>query len=283
MRDVDYNIQREDSENREELRCFQLLNFCKRVAELYQARTGKDFHYLRQSEQARKTGNIFAEAVKEICESQSSDNLYKFHQVHQSHQPQQPQQSSVIIDKADKADIDPNRNWSNLSLADILAFSKCLKYSLRDEFLLIRYEENEIWGNSAFRNVTDIWSIYDGLLQECRSAVINLDTIEYVLLPFAKFRNLNESPEYSIEAVKNRIEAAQTVEFSEKLDGSFMQMRFLGDSRFQDGIIVSSSGTLNPEKSRQLADVLKFLRAERAEGAKETEETERAEGAEGAK
>ena len=250
MRDVDYNIQREDSENREELRCFQLLNFCKRVAELYQARTGKDFHYLRQSEQARKTGNIFAEAVKEICESQSSDNL---------------QQSSVIIDKAD---IDPNRNWREMSLADILAFSKCLKYSLRDEFLLIRYEENEIWGNSAFRNVTDIWSIYDGLLQECRSAVINLDTIEYVLLPFAKFRNLNESPEYSIEAVKNRIEAAQTVEFSEKLDGSFMQMRFLGDSRFQDGIIVSSSGTLNPEKSRQLADVLKFLRAERAEGAK---------------
>ena len=244
----------------------QLLNFCKRLAKLYKAKTGKGLSSLLQSGQlgqieqsgqsgrTRQFGNIFSESVKEICNI--SPELY--------------------------GDINVNRYWDEMSCADIEAFSKCLKYSIRDEFLLIRYEETEIWGNSAFRDIKDIWSIYNGLLQECRSTVINLDTIEYVLLPFAKFRNLNESPEYSIEAVKNRIEAAQTVEFSEKLDGSFMQMRFLGDSRFQDGIIVSSSGTLNPEKSRQLADVLKFLRAERAEGAKETEETEKAEGAEGA-
>ena len=244
---MDYNIQSEKS------RGSQLLNFCKRVAELYQAKTGKDFHYLRQLEQTQKTGNIFAEAVKEIFESQSSVHL---------HQP------SVIIGKSGKScksDIDPCRNWRNMSLSDIYAFSKCLKYSFCDEFLLIRYEENEIWGNSAFRNVQDIWSIYNGLLQECRSAVINLDTIEYVLLPFAKFRNLNESPEYSIEAVKKKIQNGHIIEFSEKLDGSFMQMRFLGDNRFQDGIIVSSSGSLDPEKSRQLADLLKFLRAERTE------------------
>ena len=231
----------------------QLLNFCKRLAKLYKAKTGKSLSSLLQSgqlgqieqsgqsERTRQLGNIFSESVKEICNI--SPELY--------------------------GDINVNRHWDEMSCADIEAFSKCLKYSIRDEFLLIRYEETEIWGNSAFRDIKDIWSIYNGLLQECRSTVINLDTIEYVLLPFAKFRNLNESPEYSIEA------------FSEKLDGSFMQMRFLGDSRFQDGIIVSSSGTLNSEKSRQLADVLKFLRAERAEGAKETEETEETEKAEG--
>ena len=161
---------------REDRRCAQLLYFCNRVAELYQIYTGKNFHYLRQLERVQKSGNIFAEAVKEIKE---------------------------ICKNKPCGDIDASRRWDEMSLADIDAFSKCLKYSLRDEFLLVRYEENEIWGNSAFRQVEDIWSIYHGLLQECRSSVINLDTMEYVLLPFAKFRNLNESPEYSVEAVQD--------------------------------------------------------------------------------
>ena len=216
-------------------RCAQLLCFCRRVAELYEANTGKNFSSLRQSARTQQSGNtfnVFAEAVKEICNI--SSELYGY--------------------------VNVNRRWDEMSCADIEAFSKCLKYSLRDEFLLVRYEETEIWGNSAFRDVKDIWSIYNGLLQECRSSVINLESMEYALLPFAKFRNLNESPEYSVEAVKERIEAAQTVEFSEKLDGSFMQMRFIGDSRFQDGIIVSSSGSLDTKKSWQLADVLKFMR-----------------------
>ena len=240
--------------HREDRRCAQLLYFCNRVAGLYQFSTGKNFHYLRQLERVQKSGNIFSEAVKEIkknCENKPCSE----------HEP--------CIDN----NIDASRRWNEMSLADIDAFSKCLKYSLRDEFLLVRYEENEIWGNSAFKQVEDIWSIYHGLLQECRSSVINLDTMEYVLLPFAKFRNLNESPEYSIEAVQDKIAKARTVEFSEKIDGSFMQMRYLGDNRFQDGIIVSSSGSLDPGKSRQLADVISFLKTPQTDKIGETGST----------
>ena len=231
--------------HREDRRCAQLLYFCNRVAGLYQFSTGKNFHHLRQLERVQKSGNIFSEAVKEICEKCLTP--YE--------------------------DIDPSRSWDEMTCADIDAFSKCLKYSLRDEFLLVRYEENEIWGNSAFKQVEDIWSIYHGLLQECRSSVINLDTMEYVLLPFAKFRNLNESPEYSVEAVQDKIAKARTVEFSEKIDGSFMQMRYLGDNRFQDGIIVSSSGSLDPGKSRQLADVVSFLKTPKTDKIGETGST----------
>ena len=246
---------------REDRRCAQLLYFCNRVAGLYQIYTGKNFHYLRQLERMQKSGNIFSEAVKEIKETCENKPCGE-------HEP--------CIDD----NIDASRRWNEMSLADIDAFSKCLKYSLRDEFILVRYEENEIWGNSAFRQVKDIWSIYHGLLQECRSSVINLDTMEYVLLPFAKFRNLNESPEYSVEAVQDKIAKARTVEFSEKIDGSFMQMRYLGDNRFQDGIIVSSSGSLDPGKSRQLADVISFLKTKNTEITRSAKTTDTAETAE---
>lgn len=57
----------------------QLLNFCKRLAKLYKAKTGKSLSSLLQSgqlgqieqsgqsERTRQLGNIFSESVKEIC------------------------------------------------------------------------------------------------------------------------------------------------------------------------------------------------------------------------
>ena len=129
-------------------------------------------------------------------------------------------------------DIDPNRTWREMTLADMEVVIGVLKYSAYDEFLLIRYDEPALWSCKALEPLEDFWTAFGGLLQECRSAVVNIDTMEYAMLPFAKFRNLNEGPAYTLSVVQERISRASVVEFSEKLDGSMIQMRYLGDNRF---------------------------------------------------
>ena len=218
-------------------RCGQLLDFLRRVAGRYNLITGKSFNELCLPGKIRQAGdNVLLEAIREL--KQTSPQQYGWYNV------------------------DVKRTWQKMTLADIEVFANCLKCSLQDEFLLVHYDDTVMWGNSALQGIEDVWEAYGGLLQECRSAVINLSTWKYALLPFSKFRNLNEAPAYSVDAIKKRIEDAADgkVEFSEKLDGSFMQMRYIADPRFQDGIIISSSGSLALEKSRQLADVLRFMK-----------------------
>ena len=125
--------------------------------------------------------------------------------------------------------------------------------------MLIRYDEPSLWSCKAFEGIEDLWEAYGGLLQECRSAVVNIDIMEYAMLPFAKFRNLNEGPAYSLDSVRKRIGCAQVIEFSEKLDGSLIQMRFTGDSRFRHGVMMATSGSLYPDRAIQLKHALEFM------------------------
>lgn len=235
-------------------RCAQLIGLFARVESIYRQVTGRTFQMLRLEPQVIKTQNLLGEAVREIVECIKAGNVAGY-----AYDPQ---------------DTDTGRNWREMSLADIQTFSQCLKYSLWDEFLLVHYDDTVMWGTSVLSGADDIWNVYKGLLQECRSAVINLDRMEYALLPFAKFRNLNEAPEYSLDAVRDRMAHAQAqdIEFSEKLDGSFMQMRYLGDSRFYAGMLVTSSGTMDSSRSHQLADVLAFLRRQGTEICRMTRE-----------
>lgn len=215
---------------REENRCAQLLYFLNRLEGFYKISTGRNFRSLRQLYCA-VDGGLIREAIRDIKEA------------------------GVV----ETGDIDPRRSWKQMTLADMEVVDSVLKYSDLDQFLLIRYDESSLWSCKALVGLEDFWTAYGGLLQECRSAVVNIDTMEYAMLPFAKFRNLNEASQYSLSAVQERISRASVVEFSEKLDGSMIQMRYLGNSRFWHGIMMATSGSLHPSRAHQLQYVLDFM------------------------
>lgn len=212
---------------REEYRCAQLLYFLNKVEGLYKTSTGRNFRTLRQF----YSDNLLHEAVKAI-------------------------KAAGVVPYGD---IDPTRTWREMTLPDMEVVIGVLKYSALDEFLLIRYDEPSLWSCKALEPLEDFWTAYGGLLQECRSAVVNIDTMEYAMLPFAKFRNLNESKDYSLEVIRERISKASVIEFSEKLDGSMIQMRYTGDKHFWHGIMMGTSGSLHPSRAPQLQHVLEFM------------------------
>ena len=85
---------------------------------------------------------------------------------------------------------------------------------------------------------------YDGLFRECRSITIDVKNDAIALLPFAKFFNVNEREDTQINLVKQMIDSAKFVEFSTKLDGSFIAMRW-----YNGKLILASSHNLDKNKS----------------------------------
>lgn len=156
--------------------------------------------------------------------------------------------------------IDLSLDITECSLDDLLNIHNCLEYSQKDEFLLIHYNEIGVWTNPYVSSTCDRWEIYDGFLAQCRSCIINLKTLNFTTLPFYKFRNLNESEDYQQEKIEKRLQKAKIIEWSDKLDGSMIQMRNINDDRFWKGIIVSTSGNINSKRANQLIDVLNFLK-----------------------
>ena len=156
--------------------------------------------------------------------------------------------------------VDTTHKWDEMTIADMRIFDACLKYSLRTHYLLVHYSDNIMWHNSALGG-EDVWNAYGGLFRECRSAVIDLYTMEYAALPFGKFFNLGEENECSSEAVKNRIARTpgELVQFANKLDGSFIQLKYVGNDELYNGYLISSSGSLWPEISPQIRDVEQYL------------------------
>lgn len=108
--------------------------------------------------------------------------------------------------------------------------------------------------------VTDegFWDIYGGFYRECRSVVIDVVKEQLVITPFAKFMNLNQTPEYSLEQVQKRINEAlslcRDVEVSVKLDGSMQCARY-----YEGEIVFSGAQSLDPEKSWRLQLGKQFL------------------------
>lgn len=88
------------------------------------------------------------------------------------------------------------------------------------------------------------WDAYGGLYRECRSVVIDLEHMYLVLTPFRKFFNMNEIEETQEHIIREKIANAQKVEISDKLDGSMISARYVLNE-----LVVSSSGSLNPETS----------------------------------
>lgn len=145
-------------------------------------------------------------------------------------------------------DVDTARNIDEMSDNDVLNFLNCLTSSQIGDFVIIRYNEIRIFNNIVM--VGETFDAYDGLLRECRSFVFNVRSFSVVSLPFYKFMNLNEAADYSSDAVSKRLENASSVEYSNKMDGSFIQISKLdktSDFYNYPDILTSSKNILDTD------------------------------------
>lgn len=133
----------------------------------------------------------------------------------------------------------------------------------RDNLVLFRYKQyaklfndEEVDFGQAW---SSFWDMFDGLYREMRSIIIDTATCRVALYPFDKFFNINELEETSLENVKQHIDKAKSVEFSDKLDGSMVT------GRYYDGkLILSGSKSLNPSESWRLAENYKIVANEKS-------------------
>lgn len=163
----------------------------------------------------------------------------------------------------------------NCTPLDLIVFSCAMKFSQRDRLVLFRYNDKGLMACPAFsagsfeegspaRCPSDYWNMFGGLLCECRGTVIDLEDQEIASLPFYKFRNLGECPAYSRELVAEAWKKSETVDVSDKMDGSFVQMRYVGD-RYgtglfgKSGVLTTMSGSLNPETNDTLANIYRWV------------------------
>ena len=129
----------------------------------------------------------------------------------------------------------------DMNVDDVVYFSTLLKSDISwneydEAMVVIRYDEMAIAKDSILRKTGfNPFDIYGGLLREARSYVFAECEDDYeedayheigihtASVPFYKFMNVNQTEEYSIENIKRRIEDASYVEFTQKMDGCFVQ------------------------------------------------------------
>lgn len=122
-----------------------------------------------------------------------------------------------------------------------------LQLTQLNELLLIRYAQ---YTSNAIGEIEQgLFDAYDGFYKECRSLVIDLVNEKIVLCPFAKFRNINECEETSLDKVVEKMKSAKSIEITDKLDGSMQSARY-----YNGRIIMSGSQALDADNSWRLAD-----------------------------
>ena len=132
----------------------------------------------------------------------------------------------------------------------------CLEMNQYDTFVLIRYARySNVYDGETEVSGEDFWDRHDGFYRECRSVVIDIEKECIVLCPFAKFFNINELEETSLENIQRRIDKAKVIEFSDKLDGSMQSARW-----YEDKIIMAGSQAINPNISWRLQDGYRMIR-----------------------
>lgn len=131
----------------------------------------------------------------------------------------------------------------------------CLEMNQFGTFVLIRYAKySNVYDGETEVSGEDFWNRYDGLYRECRSVVIDVKNECLVLTPFKKFFNINELEETSYDNIKNRINKATCIEFTDKLDGSMQSARW-----YDNKIIMSGSQAINPSNSWRLEDGYRMI------------------------
>ena len=134
----------------------------------------------------------------------------------------------------------------HVPLKKLLDIFKPLQINCYDGLALFKYvnfivlNDMEIFG-------ANFWRLHNGLYKECRSVVIDIVKKCIVLAPQAKFFNVNENDEWSYDNIKNRISKANTVEITNKLDGSNQNYRW-----YNGEIIGSGSSAIDKRESWRL-------------------------------
>lgn len=119
-------------------------------------------------------------------------------------------------------DVNFSATVDEMSDNDMMCFLNCIMSYQVGDFLILRYDEIRIFNNLLV--VGNTYNMYGQLLRECRSFVLDIRNFEVVSLPFYKFMNMNEAEDYTYEAVMQRLKCAKVVEYTDKLDGSFIQI-----------------------------------------------------------
>ena len=110
-----------------------------------------------------------------------------------------------------------------------------------NEFLLIRYGLADMQEG--------MWTNPNSIYRECRSLVIDLKKEQIVLTPFRKFFNVNEVEENSLDNIRKEISYANSIEITNKLDGSMQSARL-----YNNHIFLAGSMALDKEHSFRLKD-----------------------------
>lgn len=134
-------------------------------------------------------------------------------------------------------------------------FSGLLLWQYED-YIAAHYVDYYTAVNENGEEVTykDFFHIYHGLYMECRGVMIDIRKERLVLAPFRKFMNLEECEETSIEAVKNRMETATDIEFTDKLDGSMISAGI-----YQGKLVVCGTSCNHPEKSIYVKNSIRYI------------------------
>lgn len=154
--------------------------------------------------------------------------------------------NGVVVPAHDKILADYHHTIAEMTPLDFVLFATDVKTSYNGYYMLVRYDLIACYANPYLTSPDSIWEAYEGILCECRSTVIDVRDMSIVSLPYYKFRNLNETQAYDIDHVRKAIEDNHgNLVATEKLDGSMIQMRYIGDKdAFAEGLLYSTSGTL---------------------------------------
>lgn len=167
----------------------------------------------------------------------------------------------VVVDPADKAAADPDHKIDEMTPLDCVLFATAVKTSVAGYYMLVRYDLLACYANPYLKTNDSIWDFYEGIECECRSTVIDTRDMSVASLPYYKFRNLGETASYDLDHVRDAIaNAGGHIIATEKLDGSMIQMRFLDDPFFENGLLYSTSGTLSGSPEALDNDHIKALR-----------------------
>lgn len=140
--------------------------------------------------------------------------------------------------------IDCLHYWnSRLRNANYAAILDSLVVNEDNSMILLRYNDLAL-----------DFEAWDGLLKECRSVVIDIINDSLVIAPFKKFFNINEKEYTQINIVRDKVNHARKVEFSTKLDGSMITMRW-----YNGKLIVASSHRVDSSKSDVLKTAYKYI------------------------
>lgn len=156
-----------------------------------------------------------------------------------------------------------SEKWDNKSFEDYLVllnndyynkiFSN-LDITQKGSLVLLKYKGYQYIFNDEINN-DNFWDMYDGIYNECRSIVIDLNSEEITISSQRKFSNLNERKNYMLEDIQEKIDKAKKVEISDKLDGSNQNF-----SCNIDGIIIGAgSQSLDINNSWRLQDGFSML------------------------